>query len=831
MIAAMGAITLLSTAALAQQPVYVRAHFVGATSQTVELYKHSVRGPSYHVVQTTLAGEVPVEAGDVRTYRGTVCGHPGSHVFARKQSSGRYDVIAIWGGNKGRVGTGSEVVGCGSLAAPPAFSQSDSCGLSTEVPPLPCDSTLRYVEVGADVDSVHVSILLSQINGGNLCDVISEVEHEINAASFYYERDADLAHVVGRIVIRTPENDPYPFSERNAYVWLSVLRGEWMDACAEYGLGAAMVFAGRAHNTANAAYHNSICNPNLSFGVISRGATYQRRVTGVAHIMGLIWGGRICGYGGFDTVCDLPPYECDNCMVLYFNSPNGACSFGYRLGDCQIDLLQSKLDSACVFDAASVHQTAQVVANGMPVDDGDVVQMTPSPVMVGTPAQASFVYTNNSPCPVTMDASLAAGPGADWRVLDCSACPVVVPPGASRTFRVSVNSDWPATHTATLSIELAGPIVGRDYQLTLEYQTTTPVGVAPGPFSLQTPFDGAVFVQGNENCIDFTWTHSLYAERYELTLLRKYTLSVGIPGFQVLLSENIRFDERLELPTCATAPANDSPLDCIWVIRAVNQYGDRIVAYHPYNYHFPNGFGLNEPFIPSLRIVPASDESNCGPTPGGGCAGTITGGRYVLTYGDVTRDRCVNFDDLGVLYDNFGQSEQIAYPDGDLDLDGDVDRKDIDIMTRINLDCACRTFVGCGKILSVTQGGCYQFRADCGADLSIQNVGNSQIGDRIWVRGAIRSSDEFCFPAPSYPSIPNNEVGECVSVYGSLVQVGECVLLNAKGRYYEVENLGPYQVEDVVYVMGGVVQGAIPECPLELPITVISGNTITAIIR
>ena len=835
--AALGTSLLLSTVASAQTPVYVRARFIGSSiEQTLELYKHSVRGPNYHVVQTTLAGEVPVEAGAVRTYRGTVCGYPGSRAFARKRSSGTYDVIAVWTGYSGMTGTGSEVGSCGMAAAEAVpgqaeFSQNFACGVSTEVPTLPCEPELRYVEIGADMDSAHISILLADVGNGDLCDAISEIEHEINAANYYYERDAGLAHVVGRIVLRTPESDPYPLDQRNAYAWLSALRSEWVETSQEHGLAAALIFAYRPHNTANAAYHNSICNPNFCYGVISRGNTYQRRVTGVAHIMGLIWGGRICGYSGFQTVCDQPPYDCDNCMVLFFNSPNGDCNFGYRLGQCQIDLLQPKLDNACVFDAADVGRTAHVTANGMQVDDGDTVQMTSSPVIVGTPAQASLVYTNQSLCPVTMDVELTAGSGADWQVLDCSTCPVVVAPGASRAFRVTVNSIWPATFNAALSIRVAGPIRERVFRLNLVYQTTTPVGVIPGEFALQAPQDGATIVQDRDTCIGFEWGHAQYVDHYELVLLRKHETATGSPGFQIVLNEEIRFADGFEQPTCALPPANDSPLDYIWVVRAVNDYGDRIVTYHPYEDHFPLGFGLYEPFIPSLSVTIPPGGSNCPPSSQSECTSEVTAGRRVTSYGNINLDKCVDADDLAILQGNLGQNHLTSYRDGDLDFDGDVDQNDLDIFMTIGLDCACHEFSGCGWVQEVTQGGCIHFRADCGEMLTVRNIGNFQIGDFIWVRGALDDNDAFCFPAPPYPSIPDNEFGKCISLIGTIVNLGGCILLNEENRYYELENLGTHQPGDVVFVVGGIVEGTTPECPLELPITVISGNTIRYVVR
>lgn len=668
------------------------------------------------------------------------------------------------------------------------------------------------------MDSTHVALF-----DGQLCEAISQIEYELSAANFYYERDAGIAHLIGRFVLRTPESDPYLGLGRSAYQWLGVLQGEWIDVCGPRGLAAALIFAGRGHDTANAASTNSICNPSASYGVISRGVTVQRRVTGIAHIMGRIWGGQACGDSRIETVCDRPPYDCDNCQALYFNSPNGACAFGYRIGQCQLDLMEPNLQNACMLDAAVPSSGLPVESPvGMPVAFGDTINMTPVPVTAGTSVSRTLRLTNDQDCPVRASLSIVGDhPGAGFTLGGWNG-PVVIQPAQSTSVTVTANSIWAGTSVGALSIELSGEFVSvpRRFELTFAYSVLPQQ--TPGAFGLNSPSEGQVYVQGPQDCITFRWEHASDVEYYEAFALRRFGNEIASGGdcttrFEVVsAATRIRGVDSWTIPTCSRPLSPGDVVDHIWWVRAVNSLpgGSRIVSSKSFADAFPNGFGCLEEFQQSFRVVAPPSPAFCqGP---GACPPEFE--RVEAPYGDVTGDGCLTLGDYEVVLRNLG-ALNAEYSQGDLNFDGVIDQSDVTILGTLNpRECACEFLADCGRIGASIGTNLWAFEAECGQNFVLTDIGGYQPNDRVFVRGWMNGN-----------TITPISILDCFKSNGFLVEdaTGVCVQFEdaTSGLRYNLNRSDPFVVGDVVHVVGGIKpESGSTECSTAT--ATISGNTI-----
>lgn len=844
---------------------------------TLDVELVSFRGPNFKIIIANPDGsESDYQAGPIRTRRGRVQQWPGSQFIGSEGTDGLTGVIHRGDGRVYRVLPSHKIdataaVGETMIVAADDVQLAETHGASEAtasanvdgggagalprsggpigVPPecdpitpplMSCDPNLHLCEIGIDTDYIFVGATNGP--GNDICETVAHIEFVMNAVNAKYERDLSLRHLVGPVRLRLTEEDtPYPYTN-DSDLLLDIMRAEWADDIVEQNLAFVAYFAGRGHDTANAVGGlGAVCSPNAVVLVSAADRLASGfpvwATAGLSHNSALMWGALSCI--GSQDACGNPCGQ-SSCNVMYYRhiqrgdcylQPDGSGGTIFNdvsyFTDCAIDRITPKFTRSCVFDSANLNRSTRVTANGAVAEDGITFNMTSGSVLVGTPAEATIVYTNESSCDVGVDIQISDFASANWQLLDCGSCQTTVAPGASLSMRVAVNSNWPGAHLNTLRLTLTGPIKSRVFRLPLRYETHTPVGVPPGPFSLTTPIDGAVLLQGSNTCIDLSWTHSQYVERYEVVLLRKFLSVTDTPGFQVLFNDQIRYADSYRERTCADAPADGSPLEYIWGVRAINAYGDRIAVYHPYGFHFPQGFGLYEPFIPSLTVNIPTGGSTCGEP--GPCKSDFER-NPAGQYGDLNFDGCVDQNDLQILVSHIGQTHLIGYRDGDLDFDGDVDQSDAEILETIGLSCPCGQFSGCGRVTEVTQGGCYVFTSDCdGAEFAIENIGSYAIGANIWVRGTLRSSGHICFPAPTLLHLPDNEVGKCVTLRGKLVSQAGCTLLQSTpwGELYELEFLGNFGPGDNVEVTGGIVTGVVPEC--SGPRHVVHGNTITGI--
>jgi hypothetical protein len=114
-------------------------------------------------------------------------------------------------------------------------------------------------------------------------------------------------------------------------------------------------------------------------------------------------------------------------------------------------------------------------------------------------------------------------------------------------------------------------------------------------------------------------------------------------------------------------------------------------------------------------------------------------------------------------------------------------------------------FVGCGQLIYGSQG-CTQLLTDAGEAFFVEDLGGFNIGDRVWVHGALKPQSNVCPPAND-PIIEQNTIGSCQAgcdhYCGQLVQGTECVLFRAcGGGLYELNDLDGHVVGDRVLVTG-----------------------------
>ncbi len=123
-------------------------------------------------------------------------------------------------------------------------------------------------------------------------------------------------------------------------------------------------------------------------------------------------------------------------------------------------------------------------------------------------------------------------------------------------------------------------------------------------------------------------------------------------------------------------------------------------------------------------------------------------------------------------------------------------------------------FAGCGT-LQIGPQGCTLFVPNDGsAGFVLANLGDAEIGDRIYVEGPIRDGALACFPFEA-PLIDDNLVFECFSSCGVIVVGIVCnAFIADSGEVFPLSNYGGFNPGERVFVTGGLE----PDSPYCFPI-------------
>ncbi|MFM8872902.1 MAG: M12 family metallo-peptidase [Phycisphaerales bacterium] len=282
---------------------------------TVELSMHSVRGDRFRVLAARDSGALEsCDAPRVRTYRGRVRGAEGSVAAGSLLEQGFSGMIWLADGSMVVVQPRSELeperpfrgehvayrpedaeAPSGMCATTEAY----RVGAEDPAPPAAFLGTgARMVELACETDHEYFVQ-----NGSSVGFTIDDIERIVNLANVVYERDVQITHELGTVVVRTGVNDPYVGSDMNAR--LLEFAATWA-APPESGIyrDVAHMFSGFPYpdSLIGLAWVGVVCNaPNDRNYAVSwtRFTTYLNyRVALTTHELGHQWNASHCNEDG-----------------------------------------------------------------------------------------------------------------------------------------------------------------------------------------------------------------------------------------------------------------------------------------------------------------------------------------------------------------------------------------------------------------------------------------------------------------------------------------------------------------------------------------------------
>lgn len=254
------------------------------------------------------------DAPRIRTYRGSVRGCPGTIAAGSLLEDGFSGVVWLADGSQVIVQPRSELeperpfrgehvayrpedadvphVACGTTDAHRVGEEGEDAPVSI------LGSGARIVELACETD--HELFLL---NGSSVAVTVDDIELVVNLVNVIYERDVQITHEIGTVVVRTGAADPYTGTDMNAR--LLEFGATWASA-PESGIfrDVAHMFSGFSYpdSLIGLAWVGVVCNPpnDRNYAVSwTRFTTYlPYRVALTAHELGHQWNASHCNEDG-----------------------------------------------------------------------------------------------------------------------------------------------------------------------------------------------------------------------------------------------------------------------------------------------------------------------------------------------------------------------------------------------------------------------------------------------------------------------------------------------------------------------------------------------------
>ncbi|MDX2132220.1 MAG: M12 family metallo-peptidase [Planctomycetota bacterium] len=304
------------------------------------LTKYLVRASNSRVLVEDEPGRLtPVKPAPASTYRGTVEGVEGAQVAASIIDGQLHAIIFTPGGQTWGIEPAPNpdlanqhvVYTTADMRASPG-----TCGLTTTPNPLDPDALIEAANV--ELDEFRLQTLLwariafdadyeyYNVNRRDPARVQAEIELLLNATNLAYERACRLSHVLGDIIIRTTEDDPYTGNDSVAL--RDQFRAHWIGNHQGVSRDIAYMMSGRTFtdNHIGIAFLGGMCgSPHSGNGyAISASfvSTFIQRVTLMAHELGHTWNAEHCNQ------LDPPVTPCTiMCSAIDSCSPVGAPDF------------------------------------------------------------------------------------------------------------------------------------------------------------------------------------------------------------------------------------------------------------------------------------------------------------------------------------------------------------------------------------------------------------------------------------------------------------------------------------------------------------------------
>jgi len=369
-------------------------------NRVIVLEPVSLRAPGYKIVAQV--GEDDYEEitpTPARTYRGWVVGIPGSIVAASRLDDGLHAMIRLPDGTRRWVEPLFGKVAGASRSDHWVYRDSDvtgpagACGLedSAASPEQTPDESIGEVAVG----TVHVAELALDADTeyfqryGSVAAVEAQIHMIINTVNVQYERDANIRHIITRIIVRTVEPDPY--SAGNVGGLINQLSSHWSAVQQSVPRDVVQLFTGKDFNggSIGIAINGGLCLNAQEYSVVASGApgctTFACKTDLSAHELGHVWSLIHCSCPGwtmnptiqsanrFHPVLDIPR------LIAFRDSMVSCLDFMDKcLGTDTVDCNANGVADPC--DVAA-QTSPDVDADGTP----DECQPPPRPIPDYTP--------------------------------------------------------------------------------------------------------------------------------------------------------------------------------------------------------------------------------------------------------------------------------------------------------------------------------------------------------------------------------------------------------------------------------------------------------------
>jgi hypothetical protein len=348
---------------------------------TLDLLPHSVRSPNYQVLAQIEDGSVvPLEAGPVRTLRGTIAERPGSFVAASLVEGGIEAMIDLpetdgrhWIQPLADEGPGAHIV----YHDEQVLGSGGTCGYDESLQDLWGDEGLPgdsgadggvaggsecywFAEIAIDADFQYYTTW-----GSSTINVENQVNSIINALNDQYEQDVDISHQISTLIIRTSQAaDPYS-STTSPSGLLTEFRSYWNINNGSITRDMAQLFTGRnlADPVIGIAFAQNVCTSS-AYSVVQQISVFSCRTDLSAHELGHNWAANHCDCSGFTMNASL---TCMNQFHPTFTIPEMVAYRNTRtfclVNDCIPDNDDCS-DAIDVADGSTAFTTQQASTDG-----------------------------------------------------------------------------------------------------------------------------------------------------------------------------------------------------------------------------------------------------------------------------------------------------------------------------------------------------------------------------------------------------------------------------------------------------------------------------------
>ncbi len=322
--------------------------FLDGGVRVLHLAPHSVRADEFQLLVQGADGTIaPATPPPPATVRGIVAGFPESHVAGSLEGGRLTAVVRLRAGERPwGIHPAADLDPAAPAAEHVLYDAADVlplpavCGVPDVVgdvrPDQPTGAdggpTTEYAQIACDADVQYY-----QKNGSSVASTVADVENVINGCDGIYDSDFQIRYIIGTILVRTSEPDPYTTTSPSPL--LGEFKTEWLANQGAIQRDVAHLFTGKnlAGSVIGIAYLNGICSFGSGYGLsqskYTSSLTYRVALT--AHELGHNWGANHCNG---DSDCKIMCSGLGGCT-------GGVTSFG---ASASATILAKKAIASCL---------------------------------------------------------------------------------------------------------------------------------------------------------------------------------------------------------------------------------------------------------------------------------------------------------------------------------------------------------------------------------------------------------------------------------------------------------------------------------------------------